>query len=272
MLRRYGVMSQPRGACGRSPARARSAPASCCWTAPAQGLGGRLRGWRDGAGLERREVDGAAAARHLRPRGAGAAPPAARLSVSHRRLDARASAARALGRRRGAGGGARAAAVAASAAPPACRAASPRKRRCVAARSQRADLDGGDPRQRRASGMNLTWVASRLRATSRAFSAPGRSKPACPGGVADMPDDRLGDVLEAPAGDPRPHVEVDVLVEGEVALVVAAELDRTARGAAGRRRRRRRRPRGAAGCPAAAPPPPRARAPGRRRVSAWPAL
>ena len=39
-----------------------------------------------------------------------------------------------------------------------------------------------------------------------------------------MPDDGLRDVGEAPAGDPRPHVEVDVLVEGEVALVVAAEL------------------------------------------------
>ncbi len=39
-----------------------------------------------------------------------------------------------------------------------------------------------------------------------------------------MPDDGLGDVGEAPAGDPRPHVEVDVLVEGEVALVVTAEL------------------------------------------------
>ena len=39
-----------------------------------------------------------------------------------------------------------------------------------------------------------------------------------------MPDDRLGDVGETPAGDPRPHVEVDVLVEGEVALVIAAEL------------------------------------------------
>jgi hypothetical protein len=38
-----------------------------------------------------------------------------------------------------------------------------------------------------------------------------------------VPDDRLRDVGEAPAGDPRPHVEVDVLVEGEVALVVAAE-------------------------------------------------
>ena len=41
-----------------------------------------------------------------------------------------------------------------------------------------SDLDGGDPGIA-AAGMNLTWVASRLRATRRAFSAPGRSKPAC---------------------------------------------------------------------------------------------
>ena len=27
--------------------------------------------------------------------------------------------------------------------------------------------------------MNLSWVASRLRATRRAFSAPGSAKPAC---------------------------------------------------------------------------------------------
>jgi hypothetical protein len=27
--------------------------------------------------------------------------------------------------------------------------------------------------------MNFAWVASRLRATSRAFSAPGRAKPSC---------------------------------------------------------------------------------------------
>ena len=39
-----------------------------------------------------------------------------------------------------------------------------------------------------------------------------------------MPYDRLWRALEAPAGDPCPHVQVDVLVEGEVALVVAAEV------------------------------------------------
>ena len=60
MLRRYGVMSTPAAArCARSPARARSAPASCCATAPPRGSAGRLRGWRDGAGLERRDAGGA---------------------------------------------------------------------------------------------------------------------------------------------------------------------------------------------------------------------
>ena len=72
--------------------------------------------------------------------------------------------------------------------------------------------------------MNLTWVASRLRATSFAFSAFGPREAGRPGGIADVPDDRPGNVGEVPASDPRPHVEVDVLVEGEVALVVAAEL------------------------------------------------
>ena len=38
-----------------------------------------------------------------------------------------------------------------------------------------------------------------------------------------MPDDRLRHVAEAPAGDPRPQVEIDVLVEGEIALVIAPE-------------------------------------------------
>ena len=58
MLRRYGVMSKPRdAACACSPPRARSAPASCSIDRTAKGLGGRLRGWRDGAGLERREID-----------------------------------------------------------------------------------------------------------------------------------------------------------------------------------------------------------------------
>ncbi len=39
-----------------------------------------------------------------------------------------------------------------------------------------------------------------------------------------MPDDGLGHIGEAPAGDPPAHVEVDVLIEGEVALVIAAQL------------------------------------------------
>ena len=79
-----------------------------------------------------------------------------------------------------------------------------------------------------------------------------------------MPDDRLGDVGEAPAGDPRPHVQVDVLIEGEVALVVAAELveqlpPQQAGGAADAEDLARRE------CRAAAPRPPPPRPRGRRR-------
>jgi GT2 family glycosyltransferase len=57
MLRRYGVMAQPRLA-----ARALAAEAALCAgqllrDRTAKGLGGRLRGWHDGGGLERRQVD-----------------------------------------------------------------------------------------------------------------------------------------------------------------------------------------------------------------------
>ena len=56
MLRRYGVMSRPRTA-----ARALAAEAAICAgqilrDRTAKGLAGRFRGWRDGAGLERRPV------------------------------------------------------------------------------------------------------------------------------------------------------------------------------------------------------------------------
>ena len=44
-----------------------------------------------------------------------------------------------------------------------------------------------------AAGMNLIWVASRLRATRREFSALGFGEARLPDGVADVPDDRLGD-------------------------------------------------------------------------------
>ena len=52
-----------------------------------------------------------------------------------------------------------------------------RSRRCAAARAS-APSSTAATRGAAATGMNLTWVASRLRATRRAFSAPGRAKPA----------------------------------------------------------------------------------------------
>ncbi|HSR94710.1 MAG TPA: glycosyltransferase family 2 protein [Solirubrobacterales bacterium] len=56
VLRRYGVISNPRDA-----ARALTAEGAICAGQllkdhTAKGLGGRLRGWRDGAGLERRPI------------------------------------------------------------------------------------------------------------------------------------------------------------------------------------------------------------------------
>ena len=60
MLRRYGVMSRAGAApCARSPARARLCAGQLLLDRTAKGLGGRLRGWRDGGGLERRDLDGA---------------------------------------------------------------------------------------------------------------------------------------------------------------------------------------------------------------------
>ena len=57
MLRRYGVMSRPGHGAARPRLRGRrSAPDSCCRTAPRRDSRGRLRGWRDGAGLERRDA------------------------------------------------------------------------------------------------------------------------------------------------------------------------------------------------------------------------
>jgi N-acetylglucosaminyl-diphospho-decaprenol L-rhamnosyltransferase len=59
MLRRYGVMSSP----GRA-LRALACETAICGgqlliDRTARGLGGRLRGWREGAGLDRRDLDGA---------------------------------------------------------------------------------------------------------------------------------------------------------------------------------------------------------------------
>ncbi len=59
MLRRYGVMSRPRPALRALACEG----AICCgqlvMDRTAKGLGGRLRGWRDGGGLAPRDLDGA---------------------------------------------------------------------------------------------------------------------------------------------------------------------------------------------------------------------
>ena len=56
MLRRYGVMSRPGLALRALAAEAALCAGQLALDRTARGLTGRLRGWRDGAGLERREV------------------------------------------------------------------------------------------------------------------------------------------------------------------------------------------------------------------------
>ncbi len=57
MLRRYGVMSRPREALRALAAEGALCAGQVVKDRTTAGLRGRLRGWRDGAGLERREVD-----------------------------------------------------------------------------------------------------------------------------------------------------------------------------------------------------------------------
>jgi GT2 family glycosyltransferase len=59
MLRRYGAMSHPRLALRALACEGALCAGQLLRDHTAAGIGGRLRGWRDGAGLERREVDGA---------------------------------------------------------------------------------------------------------------------------------------------------------------------------------------------------------------------
>ena len=56
MLRRYGVMSRPGPALRALAAEAALCAGQLALDRTAKGLTGRLRGWRDGAGLERREI------------------------------------------------------------------------------------------------------------------------------------------------------------------------------------------------------------------------
>ncbi len=59
MLRRYGVMSRPRDAARVLATEGALSGGQLLLDRSTAGLRGRLRGWRDGAGLDRRDVDGA---------------------------------------------------------------------------------------------------------------------------------------------------------------------------------------------------------------------
>jgi N-acetylglucosaminyl-diphospho-decaprenol L-rhamnosyltransferase len=59
MLRRYGVMSSPRLALRALACEGTICGGQLLIDRTAKGLGGRLRGWRDGGGLEQRDLDGA---------------------------------------------------------------------------------------------------------------------------------------------------------------------------------------------------------------------
>ncbi|MEX2106815.1 MAG: glycosyltransferase [Solirubrobacterales bacterium] len=59
MLRRYGVMSQPRLALRALACEGAICAGQLLIDHTAKGIGGRLRGWRDGGGLEPRDVEGA---------------------------------------------------------------------------------------------------------------------------------------------------------------------------------------------------------------------
>jgi N-acetylglucosaminyl-diphospho-decaprenol L-rhamnosyltransferase len=59
MLRRYGVTSQPRLALRVLACESAICAGQLLSDHTAKGIGGRLRGWREGGGLERRELDGA---------------------------------------------------------------------------------------------------------------------------------------------------------------------------------------------------------------------
>ena len=87
---------------------------------------------------------------------------------------------------------------------------------------QRPDLDRRDPGDR-ARRHELDLGGEPVAGDEPRVLGAGALEAGAPGGVADVPDDRIRRQQEAPAGDPRPDVEVDVLIEGEVGLVVAAQ-------------------------------------------------
>ena len=56
LLRRYGVMSQPRLGLRALACETAICAGQLVMDHTAKGIGGRVRGWREGGGLERREV------------------------------------------------------------------------------------------------------------------------------------------------------------------------------------------------------------------------
>jgi hypothetical protein len=60
MLRRYGVMERPRRALRALATEGAICAGQLLLDRTAKGVSGRMRGWRDGAGLERRDLGGAA--------------------------------------------------------------------------------------------------------------------------------------------------------------------------------------------------------------------
>ena len=150
----------------------------------AAGLRGRLRGCRDGGGLppatRRRRPSSTSAPARRWPCAAAAAGSTDVSRVLLGKCNSwRPSQARARrGRRWRRGGGARGASRGSRRRPSSLPRAVATKPPLAGGASQRAGLDRDDPRQRR-GGMNLAWVASRLRATRRAFQAPGRGASAC---------------------------------------------------------------------------------------------
>jgi len=59
MLRRYGVMSEPRLALRALACEGALCAGQLLLDRTAKGIGGRLRGWRDGADLPRHQLAGA---------------------------------------------------------------------------------------------------------------------------------------------------------------------------------------------------------------------
>ena len=213
MLRRYGVMSQPQLALRALACEGAICAGSAAWgTTRRRGSAGARRGWRDGGGLRAARARRRPAARHLDPRGAaplrrqdgGArANTGLRVEQAPRYREARPSQRRA---REGSPLRGEAAAVVepagAGAGLRACPEGRPGRAPVARARgSRRPTRPRGSAAAPGGHELGLGGDADCGRRGGRSVRPAGRCA-GLPGGVADVPDDRLGDVGEAPADDP----------------------------------------------------------------------